>query len=166
MSSPDDLMLSDMTFTSRPAPWNCPPGYALTVSAHTHIHTCCLFGALCALVHHLLSLAIHRQHRGSATSTQVQPSMCWMHVKSYLQAQQCAQMTNTLKTHTLTHTHTDPSESSYMLLVQRCYLEALELPHPSLSTLDIVLVCRHPPFLTNVHSKCVCADGYCRTQTP
>lgn len=126
-----------------------------TLSQPQHTHTYCLFGALCALVYHLLSLAIHRQHGGSATSTQVQPSMSWMHVKSYLHTQQCAQMTNTLKKKP--HTHTDASESSYMLLVRGCYLEAaLELPHPSLSTLVIVIVCRHPPFLTNVHSKCVC----------
>lgn len=69
-SGPADLMLSDMTFTSCPAPWKAPGvlSYSLRLSLCYLPPPRCLFGALSALVWYWLSLAIHRQHIGTAAS--------------------------------------------------------------------------------------------------
>lgn len=129
-----------------------PPLGTLSQSQHTHTHTHMLpiWGSLCSGIPSTVTCypqttrRLNYQHT-SAAKHKVIPVHSTMRTNDkYLEEKP-------------THTHTEPSESSYMLLVRRCYLEAaLELPHPSVSTLVIVLVCSPPPFLTNVYSKGVC----------
>lgn len=103
-SSPPDLMLSDMTFTSRPAQWKAPqvisPSLSLSLPFPSPPIPCCLFGALPAMVWYQLSLVF-------TGNTQAQPptrrcSQAWLEAqtKSHTHTRGCARMTNADHPHT------------------------------------------------------------------
>lgn len=78
-SSPPDLMLSDMTFTSRPAQWKAPqvisPSLSLSLPFPSPPNT--MLPVWCSPSYGLVPTVtcIHRQHAGTTTNTQMQPSM-------------------------------------------------------------------------------------------